>query len=143
MRQVEQKTKEASEEAYSQAQTKQRQEAPSVGRVLLLYVDEAVDDATPFGSVRNQAFTIMPREALLIAGKRLSEKPVSQMELRWQEVNRTAPRFKKHLRSLLHNRLRERRDDVSWCVSVLTGLVNHDSIVALPRHGPRDGASFS
>jgi hypothetical protein len=87
-------TKEASEEAYSQAQTKQRQEAPSVGRVLLLYVDEAVDDATPFGSVRNQAFTIMPREALLTAGKRLSEKPVSQMELRWQEVNRTAPRFK-------------------------------------------------
>jgi len=100
MRQVEQKTKEASQEAYSQAQTKQRQEAPSVGRVLLLYVDEAVDDATPFGSVRNQAFTIMPREALLTAGKRLSEKPVSQMELRWQEVNRTAPRFKKHLRPL-------------------------------------------
>ncbi len=29
------------------------------------------------------------------------------------------------------------------CVSVLTGLVKHDSIVALSRHGPRDGASFS
>jgi hypothetical protein len=96
MRQIEQKTKEASEEAYSLAQTKQRQEAPSVGRVLLLYVD----DATPFGAVRKQAFTIMPREALLTAGKRLSEKPTSQMELRWQEVNRTAPLFKKHLRPL-------------------------------------------
>jgi len=36
------------------------------------------------------------------------------------------------LQSLLHNRLRERRDDVFWCVSVLTGLVNHDSIIALP-----------
>jgi len=32
--------------------------------------------------------------------------------------------------SLLHNRLRERRDDVFWCVSVLTGLAKHDSIAA-------------
>ena len=68
MRQMEQQTKEASEAAFVQAQTNQQQEGPSVGRVLLLYVDEAVDDATPFGSVRNQAFTIMPREALLTAG---------------------------------------------------------------------------
>jgi hypothetical protein len=45
--------------------------------------------------------------------------------------------------SLLHNRFRERRDDVFWCVSVLTALAKHDSIAALPRHGPRDGASFS
>jgi transposase len=34
------------------------------------------------------------------------------------------------LRSLLHNRLRKRRDNVFWCVSVLTGLANHDSIAA-------------
>ena len=45
--------------------------------------------------------------------------------------------------SLLHNRLRERRDDVFWCVSVLTALAKQDSIAALPRHGPSDGASFS
>jgi len=35
----------------------------------------------------------------------------------------------------LHNRLRERRDDVFWCVSVLTGVAKHDSIIALPRRG--------
>jgi len=46
-----------------------------VGRVLLLYVDEAVADATPFGTVRNQAFTILPREALLTAGKRRAKNP--------------------------------------------------------------------
>lgn len=47
------------------------------------------------------------------------------------------------LKSLLHNRFRERRDDVFWCVLVLTALAKHDSIAALPRHGPSDGAPFS
>ncbi len=45
--------------------------------------------------------------------------------------------------SLLHNRLRKRRDDVFWCVSALTALAKHDSIAALPRHGSSDGAPFS
>lgn len=100
MRQLERETKENSEAAYIQANAKRQQEAPLVGRVLLLYVDEAVENETPFGSVRSQAFTIMPRETLRTVGKRLCEKPISQMELRWQAVDRTAPRFKKHLRPL-------------------------------------------
>src|SRR6195952_4909380 len=32
--------------------------------------------------------------------------------------------------SLLHNRFRERRNAVFWCVSVLTALAKHDSIAA-------------
>ena len=68
--------------------------------MLLLYVDETVDDATPFSAVRHQAFAILPKEALLTAGRRLCEKPVSQLELRWQAVDRTAARYKKHLRPL-------------------------------------------
>lgn len=100
LRKIQQETKEASEAAYVQAQAKRQQEAPRVGRVLLLYVDEAVDDVTPFGAVRNQAFTILPREALLTAGKRLCEKPVSQLELRWQAIDRAAARFKQNLRPL-------------------------------------------
>ena len=100
LRQIQQETKEDSETAYVQAQAKRQQEAPRVGRVLLLYVDEAVDDATPFGAVRNQAFTILPREALLTAGQRLCEKPISQLELRWQAIDRMAVRFKQNLRPL-------------------------------------------
>ena len=100
MRQVERETKEISETAYAQAQTKRHQEAPQVGRVLLLYVDEAIDDVTAFGAVRDLAFKIMPEETLLTAGKRLSERPVSQLELRWQAVDRAALRFKKHLRPI-------------------------------------------
>jgi len=100
LRQIQQETKEDSEAAYVQAQAKRQQEAPRVGRVLLLYVDEAVDDATPFGVVRNQAFTILPREALLTAGEHLCEKSINQLELRWQAIDRVAVRFKQNLRPL-------------------------------------------
>ena len=75
--QIEEETKTKSMEAFVQAQAKRQQEAPRVGRVLLLYVDASVDDATPFGMVRKQAFSILPREALLSAGQRLCEEPVS------------------------------------------------------------------
>ena len=100
LRQIQQETKEDAETAYVQAMAKRQQEAPQVGRVLLLYVDETVDDATPFGAVRKQAFTILPREALLTASQRLCEKPISQMDLRWQAIDRVAVRFKQNLRPL-------------------------------------------
>jgi hypothetical protein len=99
-RQIQQETKEDAETAYVQAMARRQQEAPQVGRVLLLYVDEAVDEATPFGVVRKQAFTILPREALLTASQRLCEKPISQMELRWKAIDRVAVRFKQNLRPL-------------------------------------------
>ena len=51
MAKIEQETKEASEDAYVKALEKRQREAPRVGRVLLFYVDETVDDATPFGEV--------------------------------------------------------------------------------------------
>ncbi|PPQ34273.1 hypothetical protein CCS01_11720 [Rhodopila globiformis] len=98
---IEDETKAKSMEAFVQAQAKRQQEAPRVGRVLLLYVDADVDDATPFGMVRKQAFAILPREALLSAGQRLCEEPVNQMELRWNEIDRAAPRIKKNLRPLV------------------------------------------
>jgi TnpA family transposase len=98
---IEDETKTNSMDAFVQAQAKRQQEAPRVGRVLLLYVDEAVDDATPFGAVRKRAFAILPREALLSAGQRLCGEPVSQMELRWNEIDRAAARIKKNLRPLV------------------------------------------
>jgi hypothetical protein len=66
----------------------------------LLYVDEALKDATPFGSVRRQAFTIISKETLMRLGKRLSEKPVTQIYLRWQAVDKAAARFIKNLRPI-------------------------------------------
>lgn len=101
MAQIERETKETAEEAYAKAQEKRQREAPRVGRVLLLYVDEAVDDAMPFGEVRKRAFAIMPKDDLLTAGNRLCERSDSQIELRWRAVDRMAGRFKRNLRPLV------------------------------------------
>ena len=100
MARIEQETKEASEEAYAKALEKRQREAPRVGRVLLLYVDETVDDTTPFGEVRKRAFTIMPKDDLLTAGNRLCQRSDTQIELRWRAVDRAAARFKRTLRPL-------------------------------------------
>ena len=78
MKQLEDATKESANKQAAQAQAEQDQGAPQVGRLLLLYVDDTLEDSTPFGFVRRQAFSIMPKEALLTTGKRLCEKPVSQ-----------------------------------------------------------------
>ena len=67
-------------------QLKRQKESPRLGRLLLLYVDDAYDGATPFGKVRRRAFKIMPSEKLQLVGQRMSTKPSSQLTLRW--VNR-------------------------------------------------------
>ena len=100
-KQVEDATQAAAEQHFTQALAARQREGPRVGQVLLLYVDEDLNDVTPFGSVRRQAFTILPKEALWTVGRRLCDKPVSQIELRWQAVAKLAARFKKHLRPLV------------------------------------------
>src|SRR5919106_871148 len=100
MKQIEDETKANAEKQLSHSQANQQHQAPRVGRLLLLYVDDDFDDATSFGAVREHAFAIMPKDALLLTGQRLCEKSVSPIELRWQAVDRQAARFKKHLRPL-------------------------------------------
>ena len=100
MRQFEAETKQNAEHQFAQLQANQQQEAPRVGHLLLLYVDDHFNDATSFGEVRQHAFTIMPKDALLVTGKRLCEKSVSPIELRWQAIDQLAARFKKNLRPL-------------------------------------------
>ena len=101
MKQIEEATKTAAEQHFTKALAAGQRETPRVGQVLLLYVNEELNDVTPFGSVRRQAFAILPKETLLTVGKRMCEKPVSQIELRWQAVDKLAARFKKHLRPLV------------------------------------------
>ena len=100
MKQIEDETKANAEKQISQYQASQQREAPRVGRLLLLYVDDGFDDATSFGEIRKHAFTIMPKDALLVTGQRLCEKSASPIEVRWQAVDKQAARFKKSLRPL-------------------------------------------
>jgi TnpA family transposase len=100
MKQLEDESKARTDKRFVAEQAQREQETPRVGRLLLLYVDDAVADITPFGDVRQHAFKIMPREALQIAGQRLSERPASKLTLRWQVVDGLAERIRRQLRPL-------------------------------------------
>ncbi|MFM7348816.1 MAG: Tn3 family transposase [Erythrobacter sp.] len=100
MKQLEDESKALADQAFVAQQVQRQQESPRVGRLLLLYVDDSVTNTTPFGSVRQRAFTIMPRDELQVAGQRLSTKPRSKLALRWEAVDGLAARMRRHLRPL-------------------------------------------
>ena len=100
MKQLEDESKARSNKLFVTEQIRRQQETPRVGRLLLLYVDDTVADVTPFGDVRQRAFKIMPKEALQMAGQRLSVKPASKLALRWQTVDGLAERIRRHVRPL-------------------------------------------
>ncbi len=100
MKQLEDESKARANKHFLSEQVRRNQETPQVGRLLLLYVDDTVADTTPFGEVRQRAFRIMPKDALQIAGERLSVKRASRLALRWQIVDELAGRIRRHLRPL-------------------------------------------
>src|SRR5450755_246177 len=100
MKQLEDESKERTNKQFVAEQARRRRETPQVGRLLLLFVDETVADATPFGDVRQRAFKIMAKDALETTGQRLSEKPESMLAMRWQAVDGLAEHIKRHLRAL-------------------------------------------
>jgi TnpA family transposase len=100
MKLLEEESKARANKQFTAEQERHQQETPRVGRLLLLYVDDTVSDITPFGEVRQRAFQIMPKEALQIAGERLSVKPARKLAMRWQVVDGLAERIRRHLRPL-------------------------------------------
>lgn len=100
MKQLEDESKTRSNKHFVAEQTRCQEETPQVGRLLLLYVDESVANTTPFGDVRQRAFEIMPKDALQLAGERLSVKSASRLAQRWLAVDELAPRIRRHLRPL-------------------------------------------
>ena len=100
MRKVEETTKLDATQRSVDSMIERQKATPQVGRLLRLYVDDTVVDATPFGVVREEAFSIMPKDTLLQVSTRLAEKPVSQMEFRWQAIDKQAAKITKQLRHL-------------------------------------------
>ena len=100
MKQLEEDSKASGNKHFIAEQVRRQQETPQVGRLLLLYVDDTMADATPFGNVRQRAYKIMARDELEIAGRRLSIKPTSKLVLRWQVIDGLAERIRRHLRPL-------------------------------------------
>ena len=100
MKKLEEDSSAGAQKSFVAEQVRRQQDTPQVGRLLLIYVDDTVADATPFGNVRQRAYKIMPRDTLQITGQRLSVKPVSKLALHWQAVDGLAERIRRHLRPL-------------------------------------------
>jgi TnpA family transposase len=100
MKQLEEESSASAQKSFSSEQIKRQQNAPQVGRLLLLYVDNTVTDDTPFGNIRQRAYKIMPRETLQFTGQRMSVKPASKLSLHWQAIDELAVRIRRHLRPL-------------------------------------------
>jgi len=99
-RKLEDETKAVANQRAAQLHNERQQATPRVGELLLLYVDDSLTDATPFGTVRDRAFCIMPEDTLRSTGKLLTSMPVSQMDLRWQAVDKQSGLCTKNLRPL-------------------------------------------
>lgn len=100
MRQLEEESSENAQKLFVAEQMGRQQNTSRVGRLLLLYVDDTVNDITPFGNVRQRAYKIMPKDTLQITGQRLSVKPVSKLALHWQAIDTLTERIRRHLRPL-------------------------------------------
>jgi len=87
-RQLEDGTKAVANQQAAKILNERQQTTPRVGELLLLYVDDSLTDVTPFGAVRSRAFSIMPEDTLRSTGKLLTSTPVSQIDLRWQAVDK-------------------------------------------------------
>ncbi|WP_148245201.1 Tn3 family transposase [Enterobacter asburiae] len=100
MKQTEERCKEDARKNFEADVLQRQQENNRVGRLLSLFVDEAVTDTTPFGDVRKRAWKIMPRETLQNTAQRMRVKPVSRMARRWEAVDIQAAHIRRHLRPL-------------------------------------------
>lgn len=100
MKQLEEESSAGAQKSFVAEQVRRQQNTPQVGRLLLIYVDDTVADATPFGNVRQRAYKIMPKDTLQLTGQRMSVKPTSKLALHWQAVDGLAERIRRHLRPL-------------------------------------------
>lgn len=100
MQQLEDACSAAAKKGFEAEQLRRQQETPQVGRLLALYVDEALADTTPFGAVRERAYTIMPRDQLHRAAERLSVRPAGKLARHWHAVDTVAERVRRQVRPL-------------------------------------------
>lgn len=100
MKQLEDESRAIAKKIFTDEQDKHRQETSQVDRLLSLYVDDRVSDMTPFGEVRQQAWAIMPRDAVQNTARRMRGKPLKKLTLHWQSVDKLAGRVRRHLRPL-------------------------------------------
>ena len=96
----EEETKEKAEEKFTQYALSQQNEWLIMKCLARFYVDESLPDKLSFGEVRQQVFTIVPKDELRNKVGNGDEKPIQKIDFKWKIIDQLAHRFKHHLRPL-------------------------------------------
>jgi len=102
VRQYTEAAKAAAKERVYTARTESNDTLQKAGRVLQLFTDDQIADATPFQEVRTHAFGILPRDQLTsIADHLAGTTHMDETAFHWDHIDTLAPQFKRHLRPVL------------------------------------------
>jgi len=83
-----------------QDESRVKKKLPRAGELLLLYLAESFGDETPFGKVRQHAFSILSKEEIRITAEQMN-KPSSDIDAKWKIIDKQAALVKKRLRPLV------------------------------------------
>ena len=72
----------------------------SVGRLMLLYVDDDMSDFTFFAETRKKAFSILSKETIRSIAEKMMNKQKRNQHLQWEKRDKIAARYKIHVRPL-------------------------------------------
>ena len=91
--------KAAAKERVYTARTASNDTLQKAGRVLQLFPDDQIADATPFQEVRTHAFGMLPRDHLTsIADHLAGTTHIDESAFQWDHIDPLAPQCKRHLR---------------------------------------------
>jgi hypothetical protein len=101
VRKYEAAAKLASKTSIYELKMESNQQLGNTGKILDLFVDGKISDETPFGEVRQLAFSLLPKNKFPMVTTYVSKTGFDQAELEWKASEELAPTFKKNIRPIL------------------------------------------
>lgn len=100
--QYEKSARAAAQEAVLTAQADASSRLQAAGKVLSLFVDETITDATPFEKVRKQAFVLLEREQFEPVSGYLRNVAFDRAAFEWAHYTTLSAKIKRNLRHLFY-----------------------------------------
>jgi len=101
VRKYEATAKLASKTSIYELKIESNQQLGNTGKILDLFVDDKISDETPFGEVRQLAFSLLEKGKFPMVTTYVSKTGFDQAELEWKAIEEMAPTFKKNIRPVL------------------------------------------
>ena len=101
VRKYEAAAKLASKTSIYELRMESNQQLGNTGKILNLFVDNKISDETPFGEVRQMAFSLLEENKFPLVTTYVSKTGFDQAELEWKASEELAPTFKKNIRPIL------------------------------------------